>query len=116
MKSINLYVDDLRKCPEHFVVARNYETAIEYLNKCKINILSLDHDLGEDSDGNLLLTGYDIVKYICENNIFIKQIYIHTDNVVGRENMYETLLAARRRDFVHSSIQIYRYPIVPNKY
>ncbi len=25
------------------------------------------------------------------------KIYIHTDNVVGRENMYQTLLGAQRR-------------------
>jgi len=116
MKVINLYVDDLKKCPNGFIVARNYKEAITYLNTCIIDILSLDHDLGADNLGNLLPTGYDIVKYICENNIFAKKIYIHTDNSVGRENMYETLLAAQRRGFIDSNIQIYRYPIVPNKY
>lgn len=116
MERINLYVDDLRKCPESFIIARNYESAIKYLNEYKIDILSLDHDLGEDNKGNLLLTGYDIVKYICENNIEVKKIYIHTDNAVGRENMYETLLAARRRGFIKSSTEIFRYPLVPNKY
>lgn len=116
MKLINLYVDDLRKCPDNFVVARDYETAIQYLNTCSIDILSLDHDLGEDALGNLRPTGYDVVKYICENNIFAKKIYIHTDNVVGRENMYETLIAAQRRGFISSAIEIYRYPIVPNRY
>lgn len=116
MKVINLYVDDLRKCPDNFVIARDYEEAIKYLNTYSIDILSLDHDLGEDTFGKLLPTGYDIVKYICENNIFAKKIYIHTDNSVGRENMYETLLAAQRRGFINDTIEIYRYPIVPNRY
>lgn len=34
MKVINLYVDDLRKCPNGFMVARNYKEAITYLNTC----------------------------------------------------------------------------------
>jgi hypothetical protein len=45
---INLYVDDLRDCPDGFVVARNVDEAIYYLENYKVNILSLDHDLGAD--------------------------------------------------------------------
>lgn len=78
--------------------------------------MSLDHDLGEDINGNLLKTGYDLVKNICENNYNIKKIYIHTDNVVGRENMYQTLLGAKARGFLNSELKIFRYGIVPNKY
>jgi hypothetical protein len=65
-KEINIYVDDLRVCPEGFVIARNIDEAIYYLENYKIAILSLDHDLGEDSKGNLLPTGYDVVKIFCE--------------------------------------------------
>lgn len=61
-KEINLYVDDLRDCPEGYVVARNLDEAIDYLENYKVKTLSLDHDLGEDADGNLLPTGYDLVK------------------------------------------------------
>lgn len=107
---MNLYVDDLRKCPVGFVKTINYEDTIKVLNKENINILSLDHDLGLDTNGDLALTGYDIVKYICQNNIKINKIYIHTDNVVGRENMYQTLLGAQRRGFISKDIEIYNYP------
>lgn len=51
MDLVNLYVDDLRKCPDGFIIARSYDEAIEILNTSKINILSLDHDLGIDGDG-----------------------------------------------------------------
>jgi hypothetical protein len=61
---INLYVDDLRDCPSGFTIARDVNDAIHYLENYKIHLLSLDHDLGEDLDGNLLPTGYDLVKYI----------------------------------------------------
>ena len=69
-KEINLYLDDLRDCPDGFVVARNMEEAIHYLKNYNVNILSLDHDLGMNEEtGELLPTGYDLVKYMCENNL-----------------------------------------------
>lgn len=44
IEEINLYVDDIRRCPDGFVVARNYDEAIELLKNNTINILLLDHD------------------------------------------------------------------------
>lgn len=113
-QEINLYVDDIRRCPDGFVVARHYDEAIELLNNNTINILSLDHDLGIDEYG-VEKNGYDIVKYICEHGISPKKIYIHTDNVVGRDNMYYTLIGARSRGFIDSSTEIYRHGYVGNK-
>lgn len=115
-KKINLYVDDLRDCPEGFLIARNIEQAKYYLHKFNIGIISLDHDLGADDQGNLLPTGYELVKYICENGLKIDKIYIHTDNPVGRENMYYTLLGAQKRGFIDEKTSIYKYPLVPNQY
>ena len=39
---------EVRDCPKGYTVARNIQEAIHYLDNYKINILSLDHDLGED--------------------------------------------------------------------
>ncbi|WP_411788144.1 cyclic-phosphate processing receiver domain-containing protein [Halobacillus rhizosphaerae] len=89
--------------------------AVWYLENYDVNILSLDHDLGEWK-GVLLPTGYDLVKHMCEHGLRANKIYIHTDNNVGRENMYQTLLGARRRGFIDSDIEIYHYPITENKY
>lgn len=115
-KCINLYLDDLRVCPKDFKIARTYEEAVNYLENNEINILSLDHDLGEFKDGSLRKTGYDLVKYICEHNCNINTIYLHTDNTPGRVNMFETLKGAQRRGFISKSIKIYPYPLVPNLY
>lgn len=116
MDKINLYVDDLRDCPEGFVVARTYYEAIHILESQEFGILTLDHDLGEDTEGNELPSGYDLVKYFCEHGLSVDKIYIHTDNPVGRENMYKTLLAAQNRGFIGEEIEIYHYPITKNKY
>jgi len=113
---ISLYIDDLRDCPEGFVIARTIEEAKFYFERFQIETLSLDHDLGVDEQGNLLPTGYDLVKYICENGIRVDNIYLHTDNPVGRNNMYYTLLGAQRRGFIDEDILIYSYPLIPNKY
>lgn len=115
-KKINLYVDDLRDCPEGFVIARTVEQAKYYLENFQVEILSLDHDLGEDDNGNLRLSGYDLVKYICENGIRADKIYLHTDNPVGRDNMYQTLIGARRRGFIDADIEIYNHPFTKNRY
>lgn len=82
-----------------FVVARTYEEAIHIMENNRVDILTLDHDLGEDVDGVELPNGYDLVKYFCEQGLRADRIYLHTDNPVGRKNMYETLLAAQRRGF-----------------
>lgn len=114
--TINLYVDDLRDCPDGYIIARNIEEAIYYLRNYNVQILSLDHDLGEDREGNLLPTGYDLVKYICENGLRAEKIYLHTDNGVGRQNMFQTLKGAQKRGFIDDDIEIFHYLITVNKY
>ena len=86
------------------------------MNRNNVGIISLDHDLGLGADGNLLPTGYDFVKYFCEHGLRADKVYIHTDNPVGREAMYDTLHAAKRRGFIDEDINIYRYGITLNKY
>lgn len=85
-----LYVDDIR-FPEiwhinnaNITVCRNYKEAIEQLAD-GYDVIDLDHDLGEEK------TGYDICKYIIENNIKVQTIVLHTSNPVGRDNMKQLL-------------------------
>ena len=53
---------------------------------------------------------------MCERGYRANKIYIHTDNGVGRANMYETLKGAQRRGFIAEDIEIYHYSITPNRY
>lgn len=85
-----LYVDDIR-FPEYFhqigaeiTVARTYDEAIQYIDN-SYDIISLDHDLGEDK------TGYDIAKYIVENQIKVGAVAIHSANPVGKFNINQLL-------------------------
>ena len=78
MLSINIIC--IGKIKESF-----FKDAINELNKRKYKVIDLDHDLGEEK------TGYDICKYIIENDIKITRVYIHSSNPVGRFNMYQLL-------------------------
>ena len=93
MKTI-LWIDDIRKPTDYLklikahkiIVAYNYESAIEALNDYIFDIISFDHDLGEDK------TGYDIAKYIVENQIQIKEGFqCHSANPVGIFNIKQLL-------------------------
>lgn len=109
---INLYLDDIRPCPENFVPAKNIEEAKEIMKTHKVAIFSLDHDLGQDEEGNILPTGYDFVKYLCETDLeTCKAIFLHTDNPVGKENMRQYLRNAKKHGVIPEGIEVY-----PHKY
>ena len=83
---MKLWVDDVREAPEGWTLATDYETAKRFLSSVKIEVLSLDHDLGEDS-----LTGYDIAKQLVEHSVYPNDIYCHSMNPVGRHNIIALL-------------------------
>ena len=83
-----LWIDDEREAPaEADFWAKSYDEAIKIFknNEDKTFIVDFDHDLGEDK------TGYDIAKYIVENQIKVNAITIHSANPVGRFNINQLL-------------------------
>ena len=82
-----LFVDDIRvpQLKDDIEVVRNYNDAISCLKNNTYDYISLDHDLGEDK------TGYDIAKYIVENQIKVGAVAIHSANPVGRDNIKQLL-------------------------
>lgn len=96
--NIYIYVDDIRTNDAFFrknfnanwqvEVCRSYQETINALNSHLSDtiVLDLDHDLSEEQ------TGYDICKYIVENNIPLAAFHIHSMNVVGAQNMRELLI------------------------
>lgn len=67
----------------------NYEQTIKTLIAAAAEridiVIDLDHDLGEEK------TGYDIAKFIVENQIKLNSFKLHSMNVVGRENIKQLL-------------------------
>ena len=83
---MKLWVDDIREAPEGWECARCAKLALHLLKKHNVVEVSLDHDLGEYS-----LTGYDIAKQMVELSLWPKDIYCHSMNPVGREQILSTL-------------------------
>jgi len=107
---INIFMDDNRPCPDRFILARNASDCRLLLLENEVNILSLDHDLG-DVDAE---TGYDFCKWLVEegytnSNIYPKVIYLHTGNGVGRDNMFKLL-----KRYKPDCVKLHRGPMPNN--
>lgn len=91
-----MFIDDERfPVDESMIIVRSFEEAIEKINinGCPICIY-FDHDIGEGQ-----FTGYDLAKWLIEKDLdnnqeFIPEDFtfeIHSQNPVGRENIYGLL-------------------------
>ena len=92
---IYIYIDDERHCPKEiqdtYVVftARDYYSAIDIIKFCLSTdtamYIDFDHDLGEGK------TGYDVAKYIVENQIPVEGYTVHSMNPIGVFNINQLL-------------------------
>ncbi|HIW31540.1 MAG TPA: cell division protein FtsJ [Candidatus Paenibacillus intestinavium] len=83
---IHVYLDDFRKCPTGFVLAKDAAECKLLIDMEEIDILSLDFDLGWNQP-----TGYEVVRHLIATGKFPRTIYLHTSSMFGREQMYEAL-------------------------
>lgn len=88
---IHVYLDDMRRCPQGFTLAKNAEECILLLQACAVDILSLDHDLGWGSEQ----TGMDVVRWMIHNRIFPRIVYIHTSSSSACTAMYQMLYSVK---------------------
>jgi len=107
---MKMYLDDLRTPVEEFdFVVRSYDEAIEVIKKYGVpDFISFDHDLGKDEHGTILKTGYDLAKWIVENDLNATynlprnfSFKVHFQNPVGKENIISLLKSYLK----HKSIQ-----------
>ena len=84
---VKVYLDDERATPEGWHRVYWPEEAIALLRTGMVEVISLDHDLGDDERG----TGYDVVKWIEEqvviNGFVPPVIRVHSANVSARTRM-----------------------------
>lgn len=97
MNKIFLFVDDLRN-PEDCglkdcVVARTSIDAINILKKGNVGACSLDHDLGGED------TGYAVVCWMEEHNVWPDIVFCHSQNPVGRQRINSAI--ERHRQLVY---------------
>ena len=110
-----IYVDDIRQDDvwfnSHFSsewrphTCRTYQstidliTAILYSGEIAQFFLDLDHDLGEGNENELEPSGYEICKWIVENQIPLVGFHIHSMNIVGANNMRQLLTHYDYKEF-----------------
>jgi hypothetical protein len=87
-----VWLDDVRPMPSAFDIhVKTASEAIAMLAKGNVYSISLDHDLGDPSNG----TGYDVAKYIEEQSFTGKmqppRVSLHTSSPVGRKNMAQAI-------------------------
>ncbi len=89
---MKIYLDDVRVAPKGYVLAKSVNQAIrlieQYEKTEKIEIIDLDHDLGDYAkDGG---DGIKLLDYLVENQKFYP-VKLHTMNPVGRDNMQRVI-------------------------
>lgn len=83
---IHVFLDDCRRPPAGFVLARTAEECLLLLEDGDVDMLSLDHDLGFDE-----ANGTELVKQMVLRNVYPREIFLHTSSPFGRREMYELL-------------------------
>lgn len=73
-----------------WVIVKNFNEAVEALQKQSFTHISLDHDLGEAK------TGYDLAKWLCDHDKWPEHVYVHTANPVGRKNIIDEYNSYKR--------------------
>lgn len=98
---INIFLDDWRPVPRNFIPVRSVQECVNLLKEREVNILSLDYNLGAFQP-----TGFELVKWMAENNIYPKQIFMHSANPFGRVRMYNFL-----KKYKPDHVELYHFPV-----
>jgi hypothetical protein len=97
-ENIKLWHDDVRRAPDGWVWARTNEEAREKLLHFNVVEISMDHDMGGHNldpehpeaiyyAGEAGEDGTEMVKWMCEKEIFPAKITIHSWNPDGAKRM-----------------------------
>lgn len=90
-KPLRLYVDDLRPCPDGWMVARDFHHAIAMLEQYEFEVVSLDHDI-DSFYGMKEMTGRDILNWLIARKVegykhVPSTVRVHSANPVGSATM-----------------------------
>lgn len=98
---IDLFLDDARRCPKGFTLARSAEECIVLLKECEVRVLSLDYDLGWDEP-----TGLEVARHVAASGDYPPVIFLHTSSPAGRRLMYELLYTNKPEH-----VRLYNHPM-----
>jgi hypothetical protein len=98
---VKVWLDDLREAPAGWVRVMTPEEAIELLRAGEVTELSLDHDLGLDTE-EAERTGYGVLLWlewqVAEErwSFPLPSIRVHSANPVGRARMERAIASIER--------------------
>ncbi|MGF2614409.1 hypothetical protein FZC84_14400 [Rossellomorea vietnamensis] len=90
MEKINVFLDDIRKAPDGYVLTETIDECLNLLKNYHIEHLSLDHDLL-----NKTRNGTMLVEMMVHEKLFANRITIHSANSVRGKGMYKSLKQAQ---------------------
>ncbi|MGM0845136.1 MAG: cyclic-phosphate processing receiver domain-containing protein [Bacillota bacterium] len=91
MEKINVFLDDIRKAPEGYILIETIDECLNLLKNNPIEHLSLDHDLL-----NKTRNGTMLVEIMVHERLFADRITIHSANSVRGRGMYKSLKQAQQ--------------------
>ena len=112
---MKLWLDDARLPPPSYSHwARTADECIKFLKEGRCKHVSLDHDLAFEhyvgnkpaKDACKEKTGMAVVDWMIENNVWPREVRIHTMNPVGRENMRRACLNHAPRGRVRCWVEL----------
>jgi hypothetical protein len=95
---MKVYLDDQREAPEGWVRTKTPAETIELLKSGQVEVLSLDHDLGEDESVG---TGYHVLLWL-EKEVYTKDfkpptdMRVHSANSAARPKMEQAIEQIKR--------------------
>jgi hypothetical protein len=87
---MKLFVDDERAAPSGWVLVKSCPAALAMLNGLRLSgygllAISLDHDLSTRMEDYQDHTSRPIVLWMCENDWWPTEVYVHTSNPAGQD-------------------------------
>ena len=95
-ETLNVFLDDERETPQGWLRVYWPDEAVALLESGQVQIISLDHDLGDDARG----TGYDVIVWIeeavCLRGFVPPRVLVHSANPAARQRMLAGVAAIER--------------------
>lgn len=96
---MNVYMDDQRSCPFGYVPATTVDCALQMVRDYDVNILSLDFNMGWRQRN-----GLDFVAAFCEEQLYVKEIHFHTNDVIGMYKMRQRIERGKEQGEIEAHI------------
>ncbi|EJS52709.1 hypothetical protein CN445_04230 [Bacillus cereus] len=98
---MNVYMDDQRSCPYGYVLATTVESALQFVRSNKVNILSLDFNMGWRQKN-----GAEFVEAFCTEGLYVNEIHLHTNDVIGMHQMKQRIERGKEEGEINPCIAL----------